>query len=145
MRCASRLATSSVITRPAWTGFPQPDRVGEHQSHSGAADRSKNRNELVRFESETSGLDRQQCPWAQSLLEEKRLMVDQPIGQRRRPIRTELVLDWLDLLEWRKKVEFLAENCVFQAAQAKESLQTETLRGDDLPPESPCKDFCSRE
>ena len=49
-------------------------------------------------------------------------MVDQPIRQRRCPVRTEFVLNWLDLLEWRKEVEFLPENRVFQTAKAKESL-----------------------
>ena len=72
-------------------------------------------------------------------------MVDQPIRQRRRAIRTKLMLDWLNPLEWRKKVEFLPKNRVFQAAQSKEGLQAEGLRGDDLPPESSCDDFCARE
>jgi len=71
-------------------------------------------------------------------------MVDQPIRQRSRPVRTKLVLNGFNRFEWRKNVEFLPKDCVFKAAKSKERLWTETLRGYDLPSESPCKDFRPR-
>ena len=121
----------------------QSDRVGEEQPDPAAPDGPQNRNELVGFDPQPSRLDGKQRGRPQGLLEQERLVIDQPVDQGSRPIRAELVTNRLDFLERREKVEFLAEDGVFEPAKAKEGLLAETLGGDDLPAKSSCHDLRS--
>jgi hypothetical protein len=67
-------------------------------------------------------LTREESGRAQGLFEEEGLVIDEPIGQRGRSVRAELMTDGFDRLERIEKVEFLPKNRVFEAAKAKLSL-----------------------
>src|SRR5208337_608595 len=112
--------------------------IGKKQPDSAAANGPQNRNELVGFDPQSPRLDGKQCCGPQGLLEQERLVIDQPVDQGSRPIRTELVPNRFDFLERKEKIEFLSEDGVFEPAKAKEGLLAQALGGDDLPAKPSC-------
>ena len=145
MRWTSRRAVSSVSTRPVWQVLPRPTPSHSSSRTRTHADRPQDRHELVGLDAEAARLDGQQGIGPEGLFQEERLVVDQPVHQRRRPIRPEVVADRLDHLEGVEDVEFLPEDGVFQPAQPEEGLRAEALAGYHLPAQPAGMDFGSRQ
>src|SRR5208337_1657860 len=119
----------------------KPHGIGKKQPDSAAANGPQNRNELVGFDHQPSRLDGKQCCGPQGLLEQERLVIDQPVDQGSRALRAKLVPNRFDFLERKEKIEFLSEDGVLEPAKAKERLLAQTLGGDDLPAQSSCHDL----
>ena len=107
--------------------------IGQQESHAAHTDGAQNRHELVRFDLQSSGLHGQQGIGAERLFEQERLMINEPVNQRRCILWSQLVLYRLDLLERTENVKFQAENGVFQTAQPEECFLPEVFGGNDLP------------
>ena len=100
---------------------------------------------MVGLDAEAARLDGQQGIGAEGLLQEERLVVDEPVHQRCRPVGPEVMADRLDRLEGVEDVEFVPEDRVLQPAQPEEGLRAEALAGYDFPAQSPGMDFGSRQ
>jgi len=114
-------------------GLAQAHAIAKEQPHAAHADRPKYRHELVRLDPQAAGLDRQQGVRPQGLFQEKCLVVDEPVGQRRRAVRTKVMDDWLDRLEGVEDIEFLSQHRVFQAAEPEQRLRPEAFAGNNFP------------
>jgi len=100
---------------------------------------------LVGLDAETTRLDGQQGIRAEGLLQEERLVVDQPIHQRCRTLGAEFVTDRLDCLEGVEDIQFVSEDSVFQPAKPEEGLRTEALAGYDFLAQPLSVDFGARQ
>ena len=95
-------------------GLAQADAIAQQQPHAAHADRPQDRHELVGLDAEAARLDGQQGIGAEGLLQEERLVVDEPVHQRCRPFGPEVVADRLDRLEGVKDIQFVPEDGVLQ-------------------------------
>lgn len=98
---------------------------------------------MIDLEFETAWLGGHEAEGAERLLEEKGLMIDFPILERRRTFGTQFMNDGLDALERVQQVEFLALQRAMDAAKAVQGLLTEWLRVHDFPAQPARDDFRS--
>jgi hypothetical protein len=116
-------------------GLAQANAVGQEEAGPAHLDGPEDRDELVGLDAQSAGLNGEEGGGPEGLFQEESLVVDQPVGEGGGPVafRLQVVADRLHGLEGVKEVKLLAQDGVFDAAQAEESLLAQVLGGDDLP------------
>ena len=133
MRWTSRRAVSSVSTRPAWQVLPRPDAIGQQQPDAAHADRPEDRHKLVGLDAEAARLDGQEGVGAEGLLQEERLVVDEPVADRPGALRGEIAARWLDGLKRVEEFDLAVAERAVEPAQPVQRLSAQRLREDDFP------------
>src|SRR2546427_9522896 len=79
--------------------------VGEEQPDATHPDRAEHRYKLVGLNPKPAGLGDQERVRAEGLLEQERLVIDEPVAERRRAVGAKIVNNGLDLLEGVEQVK----------------------------------------
>lgn len=123
----------------------QPDTIREQEAGTAHAQGAHDGNELIGRDVEATGLHRQERGGAESLFQEKGIMVEPPLAQPSRAAGVEVGRDRMDRLERVKQVDFQPLQITLHAAQPESILLTGGLGMNDLPRQPAGFDLRSRE
>jgi hypothetical protein len=125
--------------------LPEPHAVRQQEADPAHPDRAENGDELIRLETQPARLRSQKRIRPQRLLQKERLVIHDPVGERRGPVRTRIVNDRLDGFERMEKIQLLPGRGARQSPQTVEHLRAESLGVHDLPPKPSGLNFRSGE
>jgi len=125
--------------------FPEAHAICQEEPHTAHAKGTHHGDELVGLDAEAPGLNGEQGIGTQGLLEQKRLVVDEPVGERSCTVETKRVYHRLHRFEGVEEVQLFATDGPFETPEAIEGLGAQLLDCDDLPAEATRHYFGSRE
>ena len=108
-------------------GLAEPDGVGQQEPDAAHANRPEDRHKLVRLDAEAARLDGQESVRPESLLQQERLVIHQPVADWPGPLRGQFPQRGLDGFERVKEFDLAVAERAVQTAQSVQCLHAERL------------------